>query len=137
MSQRLEIIEGEHLLGRYTVVILQKNQANEWTPSVMQLDTSITNYRLYLRPMHRRYAPATLPVHMIRAIQPVIKNAYHCIEVTLLGNAKIYLMLATGRLEDFYDHLVLMKTPPLPFVFDEDVARHTVNRLIHFFKSRL
>ncbi len=130
----LALLSGERKLGRYTVVLLQKNSNLLYTPSVIQLDTTITNYRLHLRPMHRRYTPATLPSRLVRRVELTQKGGYHCVQLTFVTQDRLYLILATGKLEDFYDDLNAMKVPPPRFSFDEEAARDNIQRLIQFFE---
>lgn len=125
-------VEGERRLGRYTVVILR--QAGEsWTPSMLQLDATVTNYRLLLRPHRKKYQPASLPENYISGILQTTQGRYHCVEIKLTTQHVLYLMLSTGRLEDFYDDLSAMKAPRPRFQFDDSVAKQDIERLITFF----
>jgi hypothetical protein len=128
-------IEGERRLGRYTVVILQRLDADNWVPSVMQLNTLISNYRIVLQPFKRKYAPATLPAHYIRSVELTKTGNYNCVGITLMTDDVLYLMLGTGNLLDLYDDLRVMKTPPPKYKFDESVARTDIKRLIDFLRK--
>jgi hypothetical protein len=129
----LALLKGERILGRYTVVLLQRNSDGIYSPAVVQLDTTLTNYRIYLRPMHRRYAPAVLPSRLMRRVDLVQKGGYHCVQITFVSGDCLYLILATGKLEDFYDDLNAMRLPPPRFKYDEAAARVHIERLIAFF----
>jgi hypothetical protein len=125
-------VEGERRLGRYTVVILRQS-GERWTPAMLQLDATVTNFRLLLRPHRKKYQPASLPEQYITAIEMKRQERYHCIELQLSTNHVLYLMLSTGRLENFYDDLHAMKAPRPHFQFDEKVAKQDIERLITFF----
>lgn len=125
-------VEGERRLGRYTVVILRQLDG-DWTPAMLQLDATVTNYRLLLRPHRKKYQPASLPEQYISAIKQTTKGHYHCVELKLTTQHVLYLMLSTGRLDDFYDDLHAMKAPRPQFQFDETVAKQDIERLITFF----
>lgn len=129
-------VQGERRLGRYTVVILQYHEASGWMPSVMQLNTLISNYRIVLAPFKRKYAPATLPSHYIRSVELTKQGHYNCVGLTLITGDVLYLMLGTGNLLDLYDDLRVMKTPPPKYKFDESVARHDIQRLIDYLKRK-
>jgi hypothetical protein len=126
-------VEGERRLGRYTVVILRQSDNGRWMPSIMQLDATVTNYRLLLRPHRKKYEPASLPAAYIRAIELTRKGNYHCVQIKLLTDHLLFLMLSTGKLDDLHDDLKAMKAPPPKFSFDDKVAKHDIERLITFF----
>lgn len=128
-------IEGERRLGRYTVVILQHSDTSNWTPSVMQLNTLISNYRIVLQPFKRKYSPATLPAHYIRHVAIERQGNYHCVSLQLITDDMLYLMLGTGNLNDLYDDLRVMKTPPPKYRFDETVAAADIQRLVDFLRK--
>lgn len=125
-------VEGERRLGRYTVVILRQS-GEHWEPSMLQLDATVTNFRLLLRPHRKKYKPASLPEQYITAIEKMLKGRYHCIEVQLSTKHVLYLMLSTGRLDNFYDDLHAMKAPRPHFQFDDNIAKQDIDRLITFF----
>jgi hypothetical protein len=127
------LIEGERRLGRYTVVLLQQTNNDKWQPSVMQLDATVTNYRLLLRPFRKKYAPACLPSHYIKSVEMTVKGHHHCVELHLITNHYICAMLSTGKLDDLYHDLSAMKQPPPRFAFDDKIARKDIERLITFF----
>lgn len=127
------LVEGERRLGRYTIVLLQQTSTSRWSPSVMQLDATVTNYRLMLRPFKKKYTPASLPSHYMKHIELTQKGRYHCIEVTLITNHLLCLMLSTGRLSDLFDDMHAMMRKPPKFQFDDTVARDDIQRLITFF----
>lgn len=132
MSIDLTFIEGEKKLGRYTVSLLQNTDAG-WLPSVLQLDTTITNYRLILRPFKRRYAPASIPAPYISAIEMTQFAERHVIALKFRTGGTIYLMMSSGKLNDLYDDLSAMKAPIPRFKWDANVARADIERLINFF----
>ncbi|MCS6834961.1 MAG: hypothetical protein NZ750_02960 [Anaerolineae bacterium] len=127
------LVEGERRLGRYTTVIMQQTQHGSWTPSVMQLDSLVSNYRLFLRPFRRKYVPATIPAHYVHRVLMTKLERYRVVALELLTSHYLYMMTSTGRLEDFYDDLRAMKAPPPRVRFDERVARADIVRLITFF----
>lgn len=124
---------GERLLGRYTVVLLQHTQAGGWQPSLMQLDAQVTNYRLMLRPMRKKYPPASLPSTVITRLALTRQSRYHCVAVSVNTGHWLYMTLSTGRLEHLYEDLHAMKQPPPRFRFDDRVAKADILRLITFF----
>jgi hypothetical protein len=126
-------VDGERALGRYTVVLLNQTENGHWMPAIMQLDGMVTNYRLLLRPFRKKYLPASLPAHYIKSATLTTQEKYHCIEVRLITDHMLYLMLSTGKLDDLYDDLSAMKSPPPKFQFDDTVAKHDIERLITFF----
>lgn len=125
-------VEGERRLGRYTVVILRQS-GERWMPAMLQLDATVTNFRLLLRPHRKKYQPASLPQQYITTIEKALKDRYHCIELALTTGHLLYLMLSTGRPDDFYDDLHTMKTPRPNFQFDDTIAKQDIERLITFF----
>lgn len=127
------LIDGERRLGRYTVVLLNQSEGGRWMPAIMQLDATVTNYRLLLRPFRKKYAPASLPKRYITSTAMTQQGNYHCIALELITNHILYLMLGTGKLEHLHDDLRAMKAPPPRFQFDDTVAKHDIERLITFF----
>jgi len=127
-------IEGERRLGRYTVVLLQQTSSG-WTPSVMQLDAIVTNYRLLLRPFRKKFTPASIPGQYITRLQQIEKDRKHVIALELLHEHAIYIMMSSGQLRDLLDDLSTMKLPVPQFTWDEDTARTNVSRLIEFFRG--
>ena len=99
------LVEGERRLGRYTVVLLQQMNNGVWQPAIMQLDASVTNYRLLLRPFRKKYTPACLPSHYIKNIELTTKGKYHSVEIRLITNHFICMMLSTGKLDDLFHDL--------------------------------
>lgn len=126
-------VAGERRLGRYTVVLLNQTSSGRWIPSVMQLDSIVTNYRLLLRPFRKKYLPASLPAEYIKSTEMTTQGKYHCIKIVLITNHILYIMLGTGKLDDLRDDLNTMKSPAPKFHFDEKVARKDIERLITFF----
>jgi hypothetical protein len=124
--------EGERILGRYTVNILRES-GGTWTSTMMPMDATISNYRLMLRPHKKKYEPATLPARYIRSVEMTRKGNHHCVEIVFITQHILYIILGTGRLENFYEDLSAMKAPPPKFKFDESVARRDIERLINFF----
>lgn len=127
------LVEGERRLGRYTTVIMQHTQQGGWSPSVMQLDSLVSNYRLFLRPFRKKYVPATIPSHYIQRVLMTQVGRYHAVALELMTSHFLYIITSTGRLEDFYDDLRAMKAPPPRVRFDDRVARADIVRLITFF----
>lgn len=130
------LIDGEQLLGRYTVVLLNQNRNGRWMPALMQLDAMVTNYRLLLRPFRKKYRPATLPTRYITTATLTTQGNFHCIALTLATAHQLHIMLSTGKLNNLYDDLHAMKSPPRKFRFDDTVAREDIERLITFFGKR-
>jgi len=126
------LVEGEEILGRYTIVLLQEASNGAWLPSVMQLDAMITNYRLLLRPFRKKYDPASLPAHYITRIDMTVRDKYHVVELQLVTKHFLCLMLSTGKLNDLYRDVCAMKRPTR-FVFDDKLARADIERLITYF----
>ena len=102
-------------------------------PAVMQLDAMVTNYRLLLRPFRKKYAPASLPARYIKSAEMTVQDKYHCVSLKLITDHALYMMLSTGKLDDLYDDLRAMKSPPPKFQFDDSVAKNDIERLITFF----
>jgi hypothetical protein len=127
------LVEGERLLGRYTVVLLQQSSNGNWQTSPMQLDAVVTNYRLLLRPHRKKYTPACLPSHYIKSVELTVKGNHHCVALHLITNHYLCAMLSTGKLDNLYHDLSAMKQPPPRFAFDDKVARKDIERLITFF----
>lgn len=131
------LVEGERTLGRYTVVILRHDpNQGRWSPSLMQLDTTVTNYRLLLRPFRKKYQPASIPQHYIHEIELAQVDHYHCVMMQLITKHFLYLMLATGKLDDLYNHLRAMTSPLSHLKFVENIPRQDIERLIRFFKEQ-
>jgi hypothetical protein len=128
----MSLIEGERILGRYTVNVLRES-AGTWSSTMMPMDATITNYRLMLRPHKKKYEPATLPGTLVRSAHMTHKGAFHCVEVLFVTNHFLYLILSTGKLDNFCEDLAAMKSPPPKFRFDDSVAQHDIERLINFF----
>lgn len=126
-------LDDERTLGRYTVVILHQTNKGHWSPSVMQLDTTVTNFRLVLRPFRKKYHPATIPSRYIKHVELTQAGRYNCVVLKLITGNLLYLMLSTGKLDDLRDDLNAMTTPPPRFQFDETVAKRDIERLITFF----
>lgn len=127
------LVEGEKAIGEYSVFILQRVGEDSWQPAVMALDALVTNFRLLLRPMKKKYAPATLPSHYIRYISLIEKGRNHCVALTLITGHEFYLVNGTGKLNELYEDLNIMKVPRPKFHFDDTVARNDIERLISFF----
>ncbi len=129
------LVEGEKAIGEYSVFILQRVGEDSWSPAVMPLDALVTNLRLLLRPMKKKYAPATLPARYLRDITLTQKGHNHCVALTLITGHELYLLNGTGKLDALFDDLSLMKVPrpKLQFQFDDKVARADIQRLISFF----
>lgn len=127
------LVEGEKAIGEYSVFILQRIGEDSWLPAVMPLDALVTNFRLMLRPMKKKYAPATLPAHYLRQITLTQKGRTHCIALMLITGHELYLINGTGKLDELFDDLTLMKVPRPKFQFDDKVARADIQRLISFF----
>lgn len=128
----MSLVEGERILGRYTVNVLRESSGT-WSSTMIPLDATITNYRMMLRPHKKKYEPATLPGRYVRSVQMTRKGAYHCVEVLFVTNQFLYLILSTGKLDNFYEDLAAMKSPPPKFKFDDTVAQRDIERLISFF----
>lgn len=125
-------VDGERALGRYTIVLLN-DMNGRWMPAIMQLDAMVTNYRLLLRPFRKKYAPASLPARYIKSAEMTLQDKYHCVGLQLITDHALYVMLSTGKLDDLYDDLRAMKSPPPKFQFDDSVAKNDIERLITFF----
>jgi hypothetical protein len=126
-------VEGEKQLGQYTVYVLQQASDGTWLPHVMGIDATVTNYRLMLRPMKRKYAPATLPGYMIQRVELMTKGTRHCILLRLTNGFELYLTVGTGNLTDLFDDLSVIKLPRPKFQFDDSVAKQDIERLVSFF----
>jgi len=126
-------VDGEKLFGRYTVVLLNQSSSGHWSPSLMQLDAMVTNYRLMLRPFRKKYTPASLPTAYITRAELTTQDRYHCVELTLSTKHILYMMLSTGKLDNLCDDLNAMKSPSSKFQFDDSVAKKDIERLITFF----
>lgn len=124
-------MDGEHQLGRYMVGVLTETEGN-WHVSLVQLDGVVTNYRLMLRPMRRRYAPACLPRHYLKAIDLTQQGHRHAVRLQLITGDCLHLVVSTGTLNDLFRDLKAMRKPPR-YQFDEAIARRDVERLVHFF----
>lgn len=124
-------IEGEYAVRRYTASILQQ-VGQRWEPFMMQLDCVTTNYRLLLRPLRKRYDPASLPARYIHGIYPMQRGHHRCLALSLLDDHWLYLLLATGSLDHLYEDLMNMRTPPR-YRFDSTIAKRDIQRLITFF----
>ena len=127
-------MEDEKRLGQYTIFILQHGSSG-WLPAVMAMDGLVTNYRLMLRPTRKKYQPATLPGHYIKHVELTRRGGYHCVQLVLITGHELYLMPGTGKMEDLYDDLSVMKVPRPKFAFDDSVARRDIERLINFFRD--
>lgn len=130
----LTLVDGERILGRYTLVLLE-HTAHGWAPSMLQLNSMVTNYRLVMKPFRRRYAPASIPRSYIREIDLVARGHHQSVMLRLREGSPLFFVLATGHLENLYDDLCAMRLPPPRFRFDESVARADIERLIAYFKQ--
>jgi len=126
-------VDGERTIGRYTIVLLNQLGNGRWQPAMLQLDAVVTNYRLLLRPFRKKYSPASLPSRYVRNATLTTQDKYHCVELRLITDHVIYMMLSTGKLDDLYDDLKAMKSPPVKFQIDDSLARNDIERLITFF----
>lgn len=127
------LIEDERILGRYTVALLQETHPGEWSPLPMPMDAITTNFRLILRPLRKKYRPASLPARYLRSCYMMLQGNYRCIGLALSTGDWLYLMLSTGKLDHLHDDLQALKLPPPRFHFDNSVARDDIERLITFF----
>ena len=132
MSIELSFVEGEKQLGRYTVSLLQNTDVG-WLPSVLQLDATITNYRLLLRPFRRKYQPASIPQHYLKDVHMTQFAGHHVIQLDFKPSGAIYLVMSSGKLDNLYEDLLAMKAPIPKFSWDANVARNDIQRLINYF----
>ena len=135
MAETFDMIDGEKLLGHYTVVVLEQ-MAHGWQPTVMPLSAVVTNYRLVLKPYKKKYDPATLPSHFIKRVELTKRGRLNCIELRFRSMQSLFLMLSTGKLDDLYHDLSAMITPPPRFHFDEKVAQEDIKRLVSFLENQ-
>ncbi|MCA9915516.1 MAG: hypothetical protein KC496_19315, partial [Anaerolineae bacterium] len=128
------LIEGEKILGQYMVAALQRFADGTWEPSMLQLSATVTRYRLLLAPSpaRKRYQPACLPGHHIKAVKIAERGGYHAVAILMPTKQVLYLTMSTGKLEDFYEHLATISMPER-VRFDERVARSDIQRLIGYF----
>lgn len=127
------LVDGERTIGRYTIVLLNQLSSGKWEPAMHQLDATVTNYRLLLRPFRKKYSPASLPSRYVKHAALTLQDKYHCVELRLITDHVLYMMLSTGKLDDLYDDLRAMKSPPVKFQIDDSLARNDIERLITFF----
>jgi len=128
------LIDGETILGQYMVAVLQRFPDGTWEPGMLQLSAIVTRYRLLLRPSpaRKRYRPACLPATHIQAVQITKRGGFHTLAITLLTGHVLFLIMSTGKLDDFHRHLASIRMPQR-VQFDERVARADIERLIQYF----
>lgn len=135
MSEQSALFEGERTLGRYTVVLLRQTSQRRWEPSMLQVTATITNFRLNLHPIRKKYSRATLPCNYIQSVEQTRANGYNCVRLTLRTGQYLYLMLSTGQLTHLYEDLCAMTAPPPRFQFDARIPSDSIYRLIEFFDA--
>lgn len=133
MSNQVVIPQDEKTLGRYSVSILRPLANDRWQPDTMMLNATITNYRLLLRPLRKKYAPASLPGRYIQTVAFTRHSNYHCVGLCLLTDDYFALMMATGRLDHLHRDLAQMIAKPANYKIDDQIARDDIERLINFF----
>ena len=131
---KTDLVNGERQLGRYMGVILRQHDG-DWVPVVRHLDTIVTNYRLMLRPLQKRYTPASIPSSYFQQVQMQQRGPHDCLLLHLTTGQVLVFMVSTGRLADLYDDLNAMRAKPTRIHFDERVVRADVERLIGFLDS--
>jgi len=128
------LVDGENILGQYMVAALQRFPDGRWEPGMMQLSATVTRYRLLLQPSpaRKRYQPACLPATHIKGVEVTKCGGYHTLAITLPTGRVLYLIMSTGKLDDFHRQLNTIRMPQR-VGFDERVARDDIERLIGFF----
>lgn len=132
------LVEGENVLGQYMVAALQRFPDGRWEPGMLQLSATVTRYRLLLKPSpaRKRYQPACLPATHIKGVQLTQCGGYHTLAITLPTGRVLYLIMSTGKLEDFYNQLHTIRMPQR-VQFDERVSRDNIERLIGYFAGNV
>ncbi len=130
--------DREKILGRYTVDILRPADRGIWQPAMMQLDATVTTYRLLLRPFRRRYRPASLPAPYIERATVQERGPRYCLSLYLKGDVPgtcqiLNLLVSTGRLDDLHRDIetMLYPTPPRRYQIPPHVHPQHVRRLIN------
>lgn len=129
------LLDDERVLGRYTAVILRQSSAGTWQLEMMQLNATVTIYRLLLRPLRKKYAPATIPAHYFRALTLTERDGHRCVQMTLITGHVLHMKTATGSTDEFFNYLLALKLPRPRVHFDDQVARRDIERLVQFFEG--
>lgn len=129
---KIHLLTGERQLGRYMGVILRRRDGH-WIPAVQHLDTIVTNYRLLLRPLLKRYDPASIPGSYLSDVVQEQLGRHECLLITLRTGQMLTLMVSTGRLADLYDDIQAMRARPPHFGFDNRITRDDIQRLVRYF----
>jgi hypothetical protein len=125
-------VEGERLLGRYTVSIGRYSNAR-WTPTPPPLHVVITNRRLFMRPQVRKnYTPASIPSNYIAKTQEMELGDHNGLMIALTTGHQIYIILSKEDRYRLMDDLSAMKAKPTRIQFDHGIIEQDIQRLIDF-----
>lgn len=129
------LIEGERLLGLYTVSIARFANSR-WSPTVPPLQVAVTNRRLLLRPQVRKsYPPASIPSTFITKVRDLELDGHYALIVSLTTGHQLYIFIGKEHRIKMMDDLNAMQIPPPRFHFDHNVVSQDIQRLIEFFNK--
>lgn len=105
MSGEIELVEGETIIGKYSVEIARW-AGGRWNTTVPPLYVTLTQARLILQPQtRRRYDPAVIPLGCIKRIADLENSPRRGILLYVDCGAPISLFTAGHQGEDFVRHL--------------------------------
>lgn len=125
-------VEGERLLGRYTVAIARYSNAR-WSQTIPPLQMTVTNRRLFIRPQTRKaYQPASIPNTYVTKFQPVELEDRSGIMIALKTGHQLYLYITKEEATRMLDDMSAMKAPPTKIRFDDTIVEQDIQRIIDF-----
>lgn len=127
-----QFVEGERLLGRYTIAIARYNNAR-WSSTIPTLHVTVTNRRMFMRPQTRKaYTPASIPSNYITKFRAVELDERNAIMIALSTGHQIYMYITKEEATRMLDDLSTMKAPPTKIRFDETIVEQDIQRIIDF-----
>ena len=127
------LVEGEEVLGRFQVEILALGTQG-WSPAVMAIEALVSNYRLLLKPIKKKYDHASIPNYYISSIEENELDGFPCISITIKTGHVFNLVIPRRHKKVLYANLIQMRIPKPKFKMDENVARNDIQRLVAFFE---
>jgi len=125
-------VEDEKRLGMYTVQILRRTNRG-WSPDILQMQALVTNFRLLIKPFHRKYTPASIPSSYIKKVDNREIERHRTVCLTLETGHELYIILNPRHVDNLTEDLRAMIAPPLPFQFDDSIAKEHIAKMISFF----
>lgn len=129
-------IEGERRLGLYTVELLRKASTG-WATNALPLFALVSNYRLILKPLKKKYPAASIPSTYVRLVEKIVLEPHRCIAVRFKDGGSLFLVVLSGSFDHLAEDLSAMKAPPPRFSFDNTIPLAKIHKLISYFTDGL